>query len=443
MWARFGKRTIVIVDTPTNHQLLESFVSKLFSQSYSHTSVDVHGASGLDHFVHRFTHRVVRGVLLAAGRCDGRMGCLAKSELATLLSLKQAAFITNPEYKDNAVFNGSGPEIVTIGHNPYKASLGLSKQICIESRLKRRPFMEEYLFERLHLAAKPFTSILLKSLRDQKLVNQSNKGADREWRGQKKLPYGSHHIGPHTGKGGSLLLQFMQQAKDQMNRRKSTVLRVGTGRENNDIINMLTRKFSSATGVSFRESLSGKLAGALSPLSMSKKSMRQVSPAKKMSLAASVPALPAVIMPSNDPSAREAFSLRFDSNAQAVQDAEMTVEHIYESRIAALERFVAFCVMFHAMADHCRKPWLLMPWDIARSQSNLRIATTGSSFASCNALSPVPLFAIPHIPPPPLFSHTSASPIAVVEGAHKEVTVKAKRNARLVAATLRGSSTYF
>lgn len=54
IYARHGKRTIVIVDNPCIHQLVESFVSKLFSQSYSFVSVDVHGASGLDHFVHRF-----------------------------------------------------------------------------------------------------------------------------------------------------------------------------------------------------------------------------------------------------------------------------------------------------------------------------------------------------------------------------------------------------
>jgi hypothetical protein len=48
--ARLGKRTIVIVDNPTVHQLTEIFVSKLFSQSYSVISVDVHGGSGLDHF---------------------------------------------------------------------------------------------------------------------------------------------------------------------------------------------------------------------------------------------------------------------------------------------------------------------------------------------------------------------------------------------------------
>jgi hypothetical protein len=79
LWARHGKRTIVIVDNPCVHQLVESFVSKLYSQSYSFVSVDVHGASGLDHFVHRFTHRVVRGLLLAVGRPDGRLTCLCKA----------------------------------------------------------------------------------------------------------------------------------------------------------------------------------------------------------------------------------------------------------------------------------------------------------------------------------------------------------------------------
>jgi hypothetical protein len=48
--ARHGKRTIVIVDNSCVHQLTEEFVSKLFSQAYSIVSLDVHGASGLDHF---------------------------------------------------------------------------------------------------------------------------------------------------------------------------------------------------------------------------------------------------------------------------------------------------------------------------------------------------------------------------------------------------------
>ena len=33
-------------------------------------------------------------------------------------------------------------------------------------------------------------------------------------------------------------------------------------------------------------------------------------------------------------------------------------------------------IVFHEMADHCSTPWLLPKWDISRSQSNLRVATT-------------------------------------------------------------------
>jgi hypothetical protein len=40
----------------------------LFSLSYSIASIDVHGANVIDHLVHRFTHRVARGVLIASGR---------------------------------------------------------------------------------------------------------------------------------------------------------------------------------------------------------------------------------------------------------------------------------------------------------------------------------------------------------------------------------------
>ena len=41
IWARMGKRTLVIVDTPCVHQLLETFVSKLYAQSYSFCSIEV------------------------------------------------------------------------------------------------------------------------------------------------------------------------------------------------------------------------------------------------------------------------------------------------------------------------------------------------------------------------------------------------------------------
>lgn len=54
------------------------------------------------------------------------------------------------------------------------------------------------------------------------------------------------------------------------------------------------------------------------------------------------------------------------------------MQQFYECRIASLERYVGFCVMFHAMAESSRSPWLHLPWNTARSQSNLRVATTGT-----------------------------------------------------------------
>jgi hypothetical protein len=60
LFARLGKRTIVVGDVPYVNQLLESYVSKLFAESYSIASVECHGSNAIDHLVHRFTHRVTR-----------------------------------------------------------------------------------------------------------------------------------------------------------------------------------------------------------------------------------------------------------------------------------------------------------------------------------------------------------------------------------------------
>jgi hypothetical protein len=113
--ARFGKRTLVVADVPYVNQTLEAFVSKMFALSYGIASIDVHGCNPADHFVHRFTHRVARGVLIAAGRPDGRLCSQAGPEAAVLLALTQAHVIAHL---------GSQPEVFTIGHNPYNPKVG-------------------------------------------------------------------------------------------------------------------------------------------------------------------------------------------------------------------------------------------------------------------------------------------------------------------------------
>jgi len=84
-----------------------------------------------DHFVHRHTHRVVRGTLLIAGRADGRLSALSTAEASTCLSVNQASSIQSW---------GGTCESVTIGHNPFKLAL---TEKAIFLRRKRPLFLCE------------------------------------------------------------------------------------------------------------------------------------------------------------------------------------------------------------------------------------------------------------------------------------------------------------
>ena len=58
-------------------------------------------------------------------------------------------------------------------------------------------------------------------------------------------------------------------------------------------------------------------------------------------------------------------------------DKTQTMEHLFESRVASFERYVSMLVMFHSVAKKCSRAWgWVVGWDISRSQSNLRVATT-------------------------------------------------------------------
>lgn len=80
---------------------------------------------------------------------------------------------------------------------------------------------------------------------------------------------------------------------------------------------------------------------------------------------------------SSDPAMVLSFTAKLDDLTKKVIDRQVYVQQLYECRIASLERYIAFCVMFHAMAVACHAPWLSAPWNVSRSQSNLRVATTG------------------------------------------------------------------
>jgi len=66
-----------------------------------------------------------------------------------------------------------------------------------------------------------------------------------------------------------------------------------------------------------------------------------------------------------------------------LMDRQYFIQSLYETRIAALHRFVAFLVMFHAMAKRVRDFWPrvsfgLLGYDMSRTHSIMRIATTAS-----------------------------------------------------------------
>ena len=90
-------------------------------------------ANPADHLVHRHTHRVVRGSLLAVGRPDGRANSLTTAEAAAALAVSQASSIQNL---------GVTCESITIGHSLFKLPLSAAHHIL---PTVRPPFLCEVL----------------------------------------------------------------------------------------------------------------------------------------------------------------------------------------------------------------------------------------------------------------------------------------------------------
>jgi hypothetical protein len=94
----------------------------------------------------------------------------------------------------------------------------------------------------------------------------------------------------------------------------------------------------------------------------------------------------AIVVPpqeySNDPAARLSFNSRLDSSTQAMEESQIIVQQFFECRIAALERYIAFCVMFHAMAKG-------KSYELAIHSTH--ILTVYYSFQQTSVLSPMEL----------------------------------------------------
>ena len=70
-------------------------------------------------------------------------------------------------------------------------------------------------------------------------------------------------------------------------------------------------------------------------------------------------------------------------NTGQLMHAQLDVQALYETRFASLQRFVSHAVLFHAMAQSVQDFWTnwslgLLGYDMSRTQSIMRIATTAS-----------------------------------------------------------------
>ncbi|WP_310413512.1 hypothetical protein [Chamaesiphon sp. OTE_8_metabat_110] len=123
LFARMGKRTLVIGDVPWVHQLLTAYVSKLFSLSYGITSLDVHGANPQDQMLHLFGHRIVRGTLVFLGIPDGRGDrSQQERESAAMMTGKQANGVRHLT---------AGAEIIALGQNQSIEQQGFAEAIIL------------------------------------------------------------------------------------------------------------------------------------------------------------------------------------------------------------------------------------------------------------------------------------------------------------------------
>ena len=349
---RMGHRTIVIGDVPWVSQCVEAFTSKLFAVTYSATAITCFSGNPADHFVHRYTHRVVRGVLLAFGRPDGRLIDLTSLDQSVGLSLAQASYIRSL---------GTSAESVTIGHNPNKFQ-------------------------------QTFAAVFLPSLRKPYLCELAVRDIDK-----KSIPrspislsiFKSRVLNPILG-----MSTRQSPTTDSMSDDSGSVSR--SSQEYHSLYTNLTRdrsrKAFDLNALRTNSTDAWDVQEGVDVLLEEIMNFEESSRSKE-GLAEQQQGAPGAAV---DDDVRDEDDSRFHGQAllEAHPDEPLGVliqkqtmsMHLYESRVASLERLVAFFVMFHAMGQRVESFWRyaslgLLAYDMSRSQSIMRIATTASPIA--------------------------------------------------------------
>jgi hypothetical protein len=387
---RMVARTVVIGDCPWVAQSMEAYVSKLFACAYSAASISVISGNPADHLVHRHTHRVMRGTLIAVGRPDGRLSALTSLESTVSLSVNQASSIQNL---------GVTCESITIGHNPHKLPLTagavflksfrpryLCEQLLSEAgKLKKSmssgALMGEFSNLRSQHSGDPITQMnnleLFDAVND--ALNPDNNPIEK---------YRKAFDAIDSDGSGDIDFSEFSEAYQSLGGilKKRDLLKIF---EDGDLNCNGQLDFEEFLGIMQLDKLSALIKLGQTTIK-GLNGMVCVSPSDENYFGENLRA-----------AASDAFNIRKSTSTRCLSTSSLNSAHnsetdafilvasqnismhLYEARIASLQRFVSMSVMFHEMGKRVQDFWPAVScgylgYDMSRTHSIMRIATTAS-----------------------------------------------------------------
>jgi len=302
---------------------------------------------------------------------------------------------------------GSGPEIISVGHNPYQNGKVFSNQTTLST--SRPHFLCEKLSDLETLNPEPMSlSAAIKELdrtcqSEASVVSRfSVPTEDFKMAGDAKRVVGLHHL-----KGlAPAQLQKVQSSVNLMLEKAGNAMLFDQASRHGD----LSRHELSQHSVHSLADRSRHAAGVFGDLSLSRQGLRQ-SPADRSRQTTRGDQSPVTNANNYTPFRTDAdatchsnghsstLSLQMlvetagpaalDRALDGVQDGYIlqlfnktaTLERWHENRHASFERYVAFLVLFHQMAARVAS-FAPLAFNISRSQSQLRVATTAAPISA-------------------------------------------------------------
>jgi len=357
---RVAGRSLLIGDVPWVAQSLEAFTSKLFALSYSIASVNVASGNPLDHLVHRHTHRVVRGALLAVGRPDGRADALTSAENTVCLSVNQASSIQNM---------GVTLESITVGHNPFKLGLSANAIFLPDTRPH---FFSEWVRGQKKGNGSSASSTMAQLSADFTSKDSLGTASDRDYKS-------CQASASMASSGWRKNAAFSTSSRDSpLAPRRSSFGSLSTAR--------CSRSPFGSPSAARSGSSSGLPIDMKTPQrSLVATHLNDITAKENMTVSrhfASIATKRAQEQKYLGEWMASDATLKGES-IQTWMEHQSTMQCLYEGRMASLERFVSFLVLFHSMGKRVQDWWPsvscgLLGYDMSRSHSIMRIATTAS-----------------------------------------------------------------